>query len=121
MENCEKKIEQYVFMIIEQQIIDPNNIISKDFSPYNLPNWILSQLGFKKFRQKKQFTETTYDIGMLLFFLQNPGEDRQEDPIETVSAFAVSCELEKLKRKKLIKDWKSSDPLDLNSKIKIEY
>ena len=111
-------------MIIEQQIIDPNNIISNDFSPYNLPDWILNRLGFKKIRQEKQFTQTTYDIGMLLFFLQENEKTRtrqENELINTVSAFALSCELEKLKRKNLIKDWESSDPLDLNSPIKIKY
>ena len=116
---CNKKIEQYLFKIIKYQIIDPTNITENDFSSEILPDWILNKLGFSD----GHFTETTYNVGALFYFLR---KDKNKDPVKqkneinnTICALGISCELEKLKRKKKIQHWKSKDPLDWKSSIKI--
>ena len=126
--NCleNEKIEQCLFEAINHRKIDPMNLSENDFGSNILPNWILNELGFS--HSTKQFTETTYAIGGLLYFLQNRNINSfqksfssQENEINNaVSAFGISCELEKLKRKKKIKKWKSANPLDYNSPIKID-
>ncbi|WDN91052.1 hypothetical protein BuS5_04024 (plasmid) [Desulfosarcina sp. BuS5] len=114
---CNKKTEQYLFEIISRQTIDLTNFSENDFSI--LPDRILSELGFSKF--DGQFTKKTCDIGTLFYFLRNKNKDFiQEELNNTICAFGISCELEKLKRKKKIRCWESRDPLDLKALIKIE-
>lgn len=114
---CNEKIERHFFEIISRQIIDLKNLSENDFS--TLPDRILSELGFSKF--DGQFTKTTCDIGTLFYFLRNKNKDFVQDEINsTICAFGISCELEKLKRKKKIGCWKSRDPLNLRASIKIE-
>lgn len=114
---CNKKTKQYFLNIISRQIIDLTNFSENDFSI--LPDRILSELGFSKF--DGQFTKTTCDIGTLFYFLRNKNKDFiQEELNNTIYAFGISCELEKLKRKKKIRCWESRDPLDLKASIKIE-
>jgi len=121
-----EKIEQYLFDVINQQIIDIANLSEKDFGSDILPDRILNELGFS--HSAEQFTETTYTIGTLLYFLRNRNINSfqksfssQENKIDNaVSAFGISCELEKLRRKRKIKKWKSANPLGYNSPIKID-
>ena len=116
-ETCNKKTEQYLFKIISRQIINPTNLSENDFSI--MPDWVLDELGFSKFN--RQFTKTTCNIGILFFFLRNKKKDFVENEINnTIYALGISCELEKLKRKKKIGCWKSKDPLDLKAIIEIE-
>jgi len=117
--NCatlKQKIEQHFFKIIK--IIDMKNLSENDFSSDILPNWILNELGF----EKERITETTYNIGTLLYFLQNSTKKSiNENQIEnTIHALAISSEIEKLKRKKKIEFWKSKNPLNLKSSITVQ-
>ena len=114
------KIEQYLFELIKNQVIDPRNITENDFSSIILPDWMLNKLGFAD----GHFTKTTYNVGALFFFLRknnNKAPIKQENEMNnTICALGISCELEKLKRKKKIQRWESKDPLDWKSSIKIK-